>query len=134
MCKVCGRKQYSTARLSEQRHPECVYCGAPKQQIFEVGSEADPSMIAAQANKPTATGATGAANLDGVIIAAHKIHEYCCATSCSEDNICPIGHMLGCYEDGSVVNLLPAMWDIPEPFSIGINTGAEGGVNDGSDD
>lgn len=119
MCKQCGRKQYSTARLHEQKHPECVHCGA--KQMFETDATRDTSI---EVNFSTVCEAaiTGAPTLDQAIIAAHVVRTYCQEVGyCDKEHICPLGHMINCYEsDGG-----PAIWDVPNPEDIGLCSNPE---------
>lgn len=63
---------------------------------------------------------TGTPTIDQAIIAAHIIKSYCQAVpTCDRDHICPLGHMINCYET-ETCGFGPDSWDVPNPEEIGL--------------
>lgn len=115
ICKACGRKQYSTARLSER-----VYCGAPKESLAETDS-LGPTELQEQGGAVSAIPQSfdHLEKLDVVICAAWAIKSYCEGyPHCDTEHQCSLGVLLECYSRNGVN--IPTMWDIPDPESIGI--------------
>lgn len=146
-CRICGGKQYSTARLREHKHPECIHCGAPASQIFETDATrdktseplvAEPLTISEMVN---VAATSGAPTIDQAMIAAHIVQQYCLNQNCSAEEICPLGRMLSCYCNMSTnvaeadfvvstMTALPLGWDIPNPVEIGLCKEDKGGEDD----
>lgn len=123
-CRSCGHKQYSSARLEDQSNPNCRYCGATASEIFETTATADTSNLGNKASTVTSAvceaAPTGTPTIDQAIIAAHIIKSYCQEVpKCSRGDICPLGHMINCYETESC-GFGPDSWDVPDPEEIGL--------------